>query len=66
MLTLLDLWLRYSALGGRRTIVEVEAMLHGGLLPDRRDDGLLAAALTQLCPRGASSRRRDGGLSLVR
>jgi hypothetical protein len=46
-LPLLDLWLRYSALGGMRTLVEVEAILQGEPVPGDHDRSLLAAALDE-------------------
>jgi hypothetical protein len=52
-LPLLDLWLRYAALGGTATLVEVEAILQGEPVPGDRERARLAAALDE---RGAEPR----------
>jgi len=42
-----DLWLRYFALGGMRTAVEVEAYLYGALTATAHDHDLIAVALNE-------------------
>ena len=42
-----DLWLRYFALGGMSTALEVEAYLLGALLPPTHDHDVLAVALNE-------------------
>lgn len=46
-LTVSDLWLRYFALGGMSTAMEVEAILYGALVAADRDRDLLAVALNE-------------------
>ena len=41
------LWLRYFALGGMRTPLEMEAILFGALVADLPDRDLLATALNE-------------------
>lgn len=42
-----DLWLRYFALGGMGTVLEVEAVLYSALLADPHDHDVLAVALNE-------------------
>jgi hypothetical protein len=42
-----DLWLRYFALGGMSTALEVEAILYSALIPDPHDRDVLAVALNE-------------------
>ncbi len=42
-----DLWMRYFALGGMSTALEVEAYLFGALVPAPRDHDVLAVALNE-------------------
>lgn len=42
-----DLWMRYFALGGMSTALEVEAYLLGALLPPTHDHDVLAVALNE-------------------
>ena len=46
-LTVSELWLRYFALGGMYTALEVDAALFGALVPNVHDHDLLAAALNE-------------------
>ena len=46
-LTVSDLWLRYFALGGMSTAMEVEAILYGALVAADRDRDLIAVALNE-------------------
>ena len=46
-LTMLELWLRYFALGGMSTPLEVEAFLHGDVTPTDHDYDVLAVALNE-------------------
>ncbi|MET0458389.1 MAG: hypothetical protein ABW195_04030 [Ilumatobacteraceae bacterium] len=50
-----DLWLRYFALGGMYTALEVDATLFGALHPDDHDRDMLAAALNE-CSLAAGGR----------
>jgi hypothetical protein len=42
-----DLWLRYFALGGAHTPIEVDAVLNGALVADSADRDRLAVALNE-------------------
>jgi hypothetical protein len=42
-----ELWFRYFELGGMGTAVEVEAYLHGALIPSDHDRDILAVALNE-------------------
>ncbi len=42
-----ELWMRYFALGGMSTALEVEAILYCALVPDDHDRDLLAVALNE-------------------
>jgi hypothetical protein len=42
-----ELWLRYFALGGMSTAVEVEAILYGALVPSSLDHDVIAHALNE-------------------
>ena len=42
-----DLWMRYFALGGMGTVLEVEAVLFGALVAEPHDHDLLAVALNE-------------------
>lgn len=42
-----DLWLRYFALGGMSTAMEVEAVLFGALVADDQDRDIIAVALNE-------------------
>jgi hypothetical protein len=46
-LTVSDLWLRYFALGGMYTALEVDATLFGALHPNDHDHDMLAVALNE-------------------
>ena len=46
-LTHSELWLRYFALGGMATALELEAYLYGALVPSDRDRNLMAVALNE-------------------
>ncbi len=46
-LTVGDLWMRYFALGGMSTALEVEAMLYGALVAITHDRDMLAVALNE-------------------
>jgi hypothetical protein len=42
-----ELWLRYFELGGMSTALQVDAFLHGALVPTIHDHDLLAHALNE-------------------
>jgi hypothetical protein len=42
-----ELWMRYFALGGMGTILEVEAILYGALVPIPYDRDVLAVAINE-------------------
>ena len=42
-----ELWLRYFALGGMGTSLEVEAYLYGALVPSDHDRNVIAVALNE-------------------
>lgn len=42
-----DLWLRYFALGGNSTPIELEAYLHGALEPTPHERNLIAHAMNE-------------------
>jgi len=46
-LSVADLWMRYFALGGMSTALEVEAILFGALIPITHDRDVLAVALNE-------------------
>jgi hypothetical protein len=46
-LTISALWLRYFALGGMGTPLEMEAALFGALVPDPHDRDLIIVALNE-------------------
>lgn len=46
-LSIPDLWMRYFALGGMSTALEMEAMLYGALVPRTHDRDLIAVALNE-------------------
>lgn len=46
-LSVADLWLRYFALGGMGSVMEVEAVLYSALLVDPHDHDVLAVALNE-------------------
>ena len=46
-LSVSELWLRYFALGGMYTALEVDATLFGALLPNDHDHDMLAVALNE-------------------
>ena len=46
-LSISELWLRYFALGGMSTPFEIDAVLHGALVPTSRERDLLAVALNE-------------------
>lgn len=46
-LTMTELWLRYFAVGGMSTALEVEAFLYGALLATEHDRDLLSVALNE-------------------
>jgi hypothetical protein len=46
-LSIADLWMRYFALGGMGTMLEVEAILYGALVPIPYDRDVLSVALNE-------------------
>lgn len=46
-LTISALWMRYFALGGMSTPLELEATLYGALVPDPHDRDLIIVALNE-------------------
>ena len=71
-LTVSDLWLRYFALGGMSTAMEVEAILYGALVAADRDRDLIAVALNEryaswaaTTPSPTPTTSRSGGPSVV-
>lgn len=46
-LTQEELWLRYFGLGGFRPMLELEAVLHGALVPTDHDHDVLVHALNE-------------------
>ncbi len=42
-----DLWFRYFELGGMSTRLELEAFLHGALVPDAHDHNVIVHALNE-------------------
>lgn len=46
-LAMTDLWLRYFALGGMSTPIELEACLHGALRPSTHEHNLVAHAINE-------------------
>lgn len=46
-MTMDDLWMRYFALGGMSSALEIEAYLLGALLAPRHDHDVLAVALNE-------------------
>ena len=46
-LTVAELWLRYFSLGGMRTPLEVDAIVHGALSPSELDYDILAHAINE-------------------
>jgi hypothetical protein len=46
-LSIPDLWMRYFALGGMSTALEMEAMLYGALVPHTHDRDVIAVALNE-------------------
>ena len=46
-LTVSELWLRYFALGGMSTALEIEALLYGALVADSHDRDIVAVALNE-------------------
>lgn len=42
-----ELWFRYFELGGMSTALEVDAYLHGALIPTTHDRNMLAATLNE-------------------
>ncbi len=46
-LSISDLWIRYFALGGMSTALEMEAILYGALIASLHDRDLLAVALNE-------------------
>ena len=46
-LTVSELWLRYFALGGMSTALEIEAVLYGALVADPHDRDIVAVALNE-------------------
>ena len=42
-----ELWLRYFELGGMSTAFQVEAVLHGALIPSAHERNILAHALNE-------------------
>ena len=46
-LTVSELWLRYFALGGMSTALEIEAVLYGALVAQPHDRDIVAVALNE-------------------
>jgi hypothetical protein len=46
-LSVADLWMRYFALGGMSTALELEAILYAALVPEPHDRDVLAVALNE-------------------
>ncbi len=46
-MSLSDIWLRYFAVGGMSTELEIEAVLYGALLASEADRDLLSVALNE-------------------
>ncbi|MEO5842813.1 MAG: hypothetical protein ABIQ73_22405 [Acidimicrobiales bacterium] len=46
-LSVAELWVRYFALGGMRTALEIEAYLYGALVASTHDRDVLAVALNE-------------------
>lgn len=46
-LSIADLWMRYFALGGIGTALEVEAILYGALVPVPHDRDVLAVVINE-------------------
>ncbi len=46
-LSIADLWMRYFALGGMSTALEMEAVLYGALVPQTHDRDVLAVAINE-------------------
>jgi hypothetical protein len=46
-LSVADLWMRYFALGGMSTALELEAILYEALIPEPHDRDVLAVALNE-------------------
>lgn len=46
-LSVSDIWLRYFAVGGMSTELEIEAVLYGALLASEADRDLLSVALNE-------------------
>lgn len=46
-MSMVDLWIRYFALGGARTPIEIDAVLNGALVADAADRDRLAVALNE-------------------
>jgi hypothetical protein len=46
-MSIADLWMRYFALGGMGTALEVEAILYGALVPVVHDRDVLAVAINE-------------------
>lgn len=46
-LTIADLWMRYFALGGMGSMIEIEAILYGALVPIPYDRDILSVAINE-------------------
>jgi hypothetical protein len=46
-LSMADLWMRYFALGGMSSALELEAILYAALIPEPHDRDVLAVALNE-------------------
>ncbi len=46
-LTIGDLWMRYFALGGMGSMIEIEAILYGALVPIPYDRDILSVAINE-------------------
>jgi hypothetical protein len=46
-LSMTELWMRYFELGGMSAPLELEAVLHGALLPNAHDGDVIAVALNE-------------------
>lgn len=46
-LSIADLWMRYFALGGMGSMIEIEAILYGALVPIPYDRDILSVAINE-------------------
>ena len=57
-----ELWIRYFAVGGMSSPLEVEAILYGALVPTDHDRDLLAVAINERCAEGKDDLLLDRSL----